>query len=604
MCGFFFVHRKGISTVTVSTINSVAEFVTNGVTKSFPFYFKFLERKDLVVTYISPEGTSSDLVMGTHYTVAGAGNENGGSVLTVSALAGPGQLIVSRDMEAYQQTSLRNQGKFLAETHEDVFDKLTMLIQQGFSTFKRALTRPFGRDYYDAENRQIKNLKDPVGEQDAVTKSWASSFFEGFTGAVNTTTGILYDSGTLFDYLRFGVGRTVDSIADLRLLKGTRNQRAFVLGYYEKGDGGGGAYYVDLLDTTTADNGGTVIIANDGARWKLEPSDFLNVKQFGARGDSITDDTGCIQAAFDAVHTTSTGMWRKILFPLGGYFVSQTLMAKPNTHISGVGSRIGCAIIRQGNYGHTITCGNDSTGAQGFQCEDLDFIHGDPFSGTEPTMSEISWYSHLFLRGSNTASVRRCYFSRMRHGIYVSGGYWVHITDCLFYGVYDPAVPAFQEGFSNIIFDYDELYGHPVECWVKDSNLAGAKKLNVVGFQIPTADGTYLTQAGDFFEYGIASNHGIDVRAVESLYILGSYFGERAGAGVNLSGRAIGPNPFNPLNVRISDCMFDPCRGGQVTFAPVLNDCFALNTIISNNTAVAGAECNTVIELKLEHHAA
>ena len=148
MCGFFFVHRKGISTVTVSTINSVAEFVTNGVTKSFPFYFKFLESKDLVVTYISPEGTSSDLVMGTHYTVAGAGNENGGSVLTVSALAGPGQLIVSRDMEAYQQTSLRNQGKFLAETHEDVFDRLTMLIQQGFAIFKRALTRPFGRDYF------------------------------------------------------------------------------------------------------------------------------------------------------------------------------------------------------------------------------------------------------------------------------------------------------------------------------------------------------------------------------------------------------------------------------------------------------------------------
>ncbi len=196
MCGFFFVHRKGISTVTVSTINSVAEFVTNGVTKSFPFYFKFLESKDLVVTYISPEGTSSDLVMGTHYTVAGAGNENGGSVLTVSALAGPGQLIVSRDMEAYQQTSLRNQGKFLAETHEDVFDRLTMLIQQGFSIFRRALTRPFGREFFFAESRRIASVADPVDLQDAATKisveRYVGKVIASGQGPINNAANIVF----------------------------------------------------------------------------------------------------------------------------------------------------------------------------------------------------------------------------------------------------------------------------------------------------------------------------------------------------------------------------------------------------------------------------
>lgn len=157
--------------MTVSTINSVAEFATNGATTSFPFYFKFLENKDLVVTFINSAGISFDLVMGTHYTVTGAGNENGGSVITTTTLAGPGQLIVSRDMEAYQQTSLRNQGKFLAETHEDVFDKLTMLIQQGFSIFRRALFRPLGRDYFFAENRRIVAARDPVDLQDVATKN-------------------------------------------------------------------------------------------------------------------------------------------------------------------------------------------------------------------------------------------------------------------------------------------------------------------------------------------------------------------------------------------------------------------------------------------------
>lgn len=117
--------------MTVSTIGSVAEFDTNGVTTNYPFYFKFLANEDLVVTYVDPLGVSSTLTLGTHYTANGAGNDNGGSIVTTLALAGPGQLVVSREMDAFQQTSLRNQGKFLAETHEDVFDKLTMLIQQG-----------------------------------------------------------------------------------------------------------------------------------------------------------------------------------------------------------------------------------------------------------------------------------------------------------------------------------------------------------------------------------------------------------------------------------------------------------------------------------------
>ncbi|MCP9731582.1 right-handed parallel beta-helix repeat-containing protein [Pseudomonas sp. GBPI_506] len=271
--------------MTVSTIGSVAEFDTNGVTTNYPFYFKFLANEDLVVTYVNPAGVSSVLTLGTNYTVNGAGNEQGGSIVTTSALAGPGQLIVSREMDAFQQTSLRNQGKFLAETHEDVFDKLTMLIQQGFSIFKRALTRPFGRDYFYAENRRITDVKDPVEPHDAANKLWSTNFFtallESVSGLVNTTTGILYDAGTLFDYLKYGLSRRVDNVAALRLLSSDRNQRARTLGYYAKGDKGGGDYYVDQADTTSEDNGITVIVGADGARWKLVYRS-LHIKQAGA----------------------------------------------------------------------------------------------------------------------------------------------------------------------------------------------------------------------------------------------------------------------------------------------------------------------------------
>ncbi|UHG99207.1 phage tailspike polysaccharide lyase family protein [Pseudomonas sp. 7-41] len=182
--------------MTVNTTESSALFATNGVTTNFPFYFKFLANEDLIVTYIDPQGVSTQLLFGTQYTANGAGSESGGSVVTSTALAGPGQLVVAREMDVLQLTSLRNQGKFLAEIHEDVFDRLTMLIQQGFSLFKRALIRPLGLDYFFAENRRITSVANPIGQQDAATKqsveTYLSSILATGQGPVNNAANVLY----------------------------------------------------------------------------------------------------------------------------------------------------------------------------------------------------------------------------------------------------------------------------------------------------------------------------------------------------------------------------------------------------------------------------
>ncbi|PHN61171.1 hypothetical protein AO268_03545 [Pseudomonas sp. ICMP 8385] len=99
--------------------------------------------------------------------------------------------------------------------------------------------------------------------------------------------------------------RAVDSIAALKALDSSNIQRATVIGYYAKGDGGGGVYYADLTDTTTADNGGTVIVATDGARWKLATVDVVDIRQFGARNGSATSSSPQIQKAFDDGGTKS-----------------------------------------------------------------------------------------------------------------------------------------------------------------------------------------------------------------------------------------------------------------------------------------------------------
>lgn len=271
--------------MTVSTLNSIAEFVTNGVTTNFPFFFKFLANEDLVVTYVSPLGVSTQLTLGTNYTVNGAGSDVGGSIVTSSALPGPGQLVVARVMDAFQQTSLRNQGKFLAETHEDVFDRLTMLIQQNSSSFSRALSRPYGRDYFYAENRRITNVADPIDNQDAANRQFVAAYVANILstgqGPINNAFNVAYSDGnSVGQIIRDKLVTVVNSITALRAVLKMQYTHVFVSGY-EPGTAGGGFYEYDAADTTSADNGGTIIVATDGGRWKLKYQQFVTVEQFG-----------------------------------------------------------------------------------------------------------------------------------------------------------------------------------------------------------------------------------------------------------------------------------------------------------------------------------
>jgi hypothetical protein len=70
----------------------------------------------------------------------------------------------------------------------------------------------------------------------------------------------------------------VNSIADLKALPSATNSFAETLGYYVPGDQGGGSYRLDPTDTTSLSNGGTVIVANDGARWKLMYDSVVSIR--------------------------------------------------------------------------------------------------------------------------------------------------------------------------------------------------------------------------------------------------------------------------------------------------------------------------------------
>lgn len=315
----------------------------------------------------------------------------------------------------------------------------------------------------------------------------------------------------------------------------------------------------------------------------------LDVRDFGAVGDGVTDDTVAIQKALDAANPGLYLGAGKVFISPGSYLLTATLVAKPNTHIEGV-HRIVSRLVRYTNYGDTLICGDSVIGAQGFQCTNIEFFHGGYFSGTEGTMPNFSTGAHITLRGSNQSVISGCMFYRMRYGVVYSGGYWAKLHSNNFYAVFDESVVANQEGFANVLFKLDTVYGHPVEFWIRENNFAGAKQLNYVGYNIVTSEGVRVTTLADGFEYGMAAANALEIRSLESALIAGNYFGERARNGILFSGEDRGGYPFNPLNIRIIGNIFDPCRGGQVAFVTDLNDCYSSGIIISDNNFI-GRKC-------------
>lgn len=161
--------------MTVSTTVNRAQYDGNGATTVFPYPFRILDASHLVVTVIDSAENETTLTQDTDYTISGVGRYNGGYItLTGGALATGKIISLDRVVPDTQEASIRNQGSYLPEIHEDAFDKLTMIIQGVVSTiFGRALLKPsWLAKYYDAKNNRIANLANPVNAQDATTKSY------------------------------------------------------------------------------------------------------------------------------------------------------------------------------------------------------------------------------------------------------------------------------------------------------------------------------------------------------------------------------------------------------------------------------------------------
>ncbi|MDS6752436.1 phage tail fiber protein, partial [Klebsiella pneumoniae] len=178
--------------MTVSTQVSRNEYTGNGATTQYDFTFRILDKSHLLVQTLDTSESIVTLTLGTDYTVTGVNRYNGGKVVLTSALPAGYKISIERSTPVTQEASIRNQGGFFPEIHEDAFDKLTMLIQQCFSFLRLALRKPsFIANYYDALNNRIRNLRDPSQAQDAATKNYVDGQIVDNTNAWKAGDAVL-----------------------------------------------------------------------------------------------------------------------------------------------------------------------------------------------------------------------------------------------------------------------------------------------------------------------------------------------------------------------------------------------------------------------------
>lgn len=120
-----------------------------------------------------------------------------------------------------------------------------------------------------------------------------------------------------------------DSVTDMKSSNLDAGQTAFTKGYYSVNDGGSSIYAIRAKTQDDVDDGGSIIVLDNGNVAELITDGTVNVKQFGAKGDGTTDDTEAIQKALNVGST--------VIFPDGIYMVDAVkqlkIVSRENMHI-------------------------------------------------------------------------------------------------------------------------------------------------------------------------------------------------------------------------------------------------------------------------------
>lgn len=118
-------------------------FIGSNSTGPFTVSFRVFDVGDLVVTKYAVDGTPTSLNAPADYAAALIADGLTGLTLTLTVALMTGEkLLIDGSTPISQDTSFANQGEYYGSTHEDSYDKLTMLLQEFYAILSRAPVIP------------------------------------------------------------------------------------------------------------------------------------------------------------------------------------------------------------------------------------------------------------------------------------------------------------------------------------------------------------------------------------------------------------------------------------------------------------------------------
>lgn len=294
-----------------------------------------------------------------------------------------------------------------------------------------------------------------------------------------------------------GVISSVTNIASLRAQTTTTltGTVVFVDGYFVGADGGEGIFWNNAADTSSADNGGTIIVDASSRRWYREASGAQkNIRWFGGN-PSVADCTSAYVAALASL-TTNGGV---IFFPKGVYtFLSSPSYTYPATTpfsvaINGEGQDVTTLSFPSGSGFsfsassplHTVhlrnfTCSTSAAGGSTVGISLTNSVQGGDFGqndvinvtfrGADGGALTDYWNTSLSVTGWGNFTHTSCVFYGPTAGLsgigvslqgVASGGFkyslihnfnscsWFNLAEGLVYGTYVQGVTVSQCNFTN-----------------------------------------------------------------------------------------------------------------------------------------------------------
>lgn len=365
--------------MTLDSTTSKVQYTQSGTTTAWPVPYKFLDNEDLIVI-TTVDDVDTTLVLDTDYTVAGAGDDDGGTVTISPAVATGTRVTIYREIDLDQPTELTTAGGWFPKVHEAVFDRLTMIDQQLQEQLDRAVKlAPTTTLNPDTVAEELFEARDDAqtaaseAEASAIRAETASSTVayynhEGtlLTGEDTISLPWAYDTEVGVEVFLGGVKQTESSLVftdaytvtlDTPVTADTAFEvvaSAGAKGDLAKPSGSGG---VGFLQAGTGATARTV---------QAKLRDFVSVKDFGAVGDGVTDDTVAIQAAIDYC----VANYKTLFLPYGNYLISGPLLIQKksgSTYQQVTFTMLGEGLPFPPSLGTKITAAHTDTFAIGIQ---------------------------------------------------------------------------------------------------------------------------------------------------------------------------------------------------------------------------------------------